>query len=42
MKIKNVTTMAVRNPLSKNFGGSRYNVTKVHHHHPHGDRQRLD
>lgn len=28
MKIKNVTVMAVEIPLSKNFGGSRYNVTK--------------
>ena len=26
MKIKNVTVMAVEIPLSKNFGGSRYNV----------------
>jgi L-alanine-DL-glutamate epimerase-like enolase superfamily enzyme len=28
MKIKNVTVIAVEIPLARNFGGSRYNVTK--------------
>ena len=28
MKIKNISVVAIEIPLERNFGGSRYNVTK--------------